>query len=145
MMARSGTRFRVLSTWVDGRPGEGRLSVFPFSPSQSERGRINLNSRGGRYWLQVELEICTQCRIDIKGGATGDRGGTLRDPRVWMVNSDRNGIPGAFNNNGGTGKNACLSITSETAGTCRVWVGANRRTVPATYTVSMPELTGSIP
>ena len=145
MMAPSGTRLRFLSPWVDGRPGEGRLSAFPFSPSQSDRGRINLNVRGARYRLQVELEICTQCRIDIKGGATGDRGGALRDPRVWMVNSDRNVIPGAFNNNGGTRKNARLSFTSETAGTCRVWVGTKRRTVPATYTVSMPELTGSIP
>ncbi|MCV2888457.1 pre-peptidase C-terminal domain-containing protein [Ruegeria aquimaris] len=113
-----------------------------FSETTATAGRVtvggsstgNIETIGDNDWFSVTLNAGQTYTIDLEGTATG--GGTLADPYIrGIFNASGAAIPGAFNDDGGTGRNAQLEFTPTTTGTYFISAGAYSGT--GTYKVSV--------
>ncbi|MCU9837769.1 pre-peptidase C-terminal domain-containing protein [Ruegeria sp. WL0004] len=116
--------------------------VDDFTETTSTTGRVtvggsstgNIETIGDNDWFAVTLNAGQTYTIDLEGAATG--GGTLSDPYIrGIFNASGSAMPGAFNDDGGTGRNAQLEFTPTTTGTYFISAGAYSGT--GTYKVSV--------
>ena len=89
-------------------------------------------------WLAVTLAAGKTYRIDVKGSARDDYGGTLNDPSLTVFDGDGNAIDSAEDDNGGVGNNAQLDFTPDMAGTH--YIGIEGSGGLGSYTVEVDEL-----
>ena len=89
-------------------------------------------------WLAVALGAGKTYRIDVKGSAQDDYGGTLNDPSLTVFDGDGNAIDSAEDDNGGVGNNAQLDFTPDMAGTH--YIGIEGSGGMGSYTVEVDEL-----
>ena len=134
------------SAWIEGRTddcGEELSDTCTITSGESREGRINLNRERDRDWFQIDMGAGTLYRIDVKGSASADPGGTLRNPRVRMLDANGRKVAGEYNDNGGAGKNARLDFTPDTTGVYHVRVDSKNSAGVGTYTVSVADLTAN--
>ena len=135
------------SPWLHGRTddcGKGR-DACPLDLEETKEARINVKPRWDYDFFHIDLEAGVQYRIDVKGRAPADPGGTLDDPRVLMFDSDLNRITEAADEDSGAGKNARLDFTPDTDGPYYVRVKAKETDDTGTYTVTVSDTTSSTP
>ena len=121
--------------YLAGTGTTGRVTV-----GGSATGKIDFHD--DRDWFAVTLEAGRNYLFDLKGLPTGS--GTLRDPYLrGIYDAAGNLIPGTTNDDG-AGRNSRVEFTPTQAGTYYVSAGAFID-MEGTYTVSVRELTDSVP
>ena len=121
--------------YLAGTGTTGRVTV-----GGSATGEIDFHD--DRDWFAVTLEAGRNYLFDLKGLPTGS--GTLRDPYLrGIYDAAGNLIPGTTNDDG-AGRNSRVEFTPTQAGTYYVSAGAFID-MEGTYTVSVRELTDSVP
>ena len=127
--------------------------VCPLEPDEPQQHRINATSATNtadqdKDMFEVELAAGQKYRIAVKGADAADPGGTLPDPKLKIFDGDGNAIPGAFDDDGGSGKNASYDLTPTAAGYFAIQVSTGVLGDTGTYTISVvtvepPRFTGS--
>ena len=123
--------------------GECDLSV-----PDSQTGWINVRSSGDDLDLYtVTLQDDTVYRIDVKGAEAADRGGTLADPKLRILDSNGTPVSGAEDDNSGAGNNALFDFEPSSSGTYHIEVsssdsGAGTYTVAVAVRDAPPRITG---
>ena len=96
-----------------------------------------IEQSGDRDWFAVTFEAGKTYVVDLKGRPTRD--GTLKDPSLDGIYDARgNAIAGAYDDNGGAGRNSRLEFTAVTSGVHYVAAG-DAGSKAGTYTLAVTE------
>ena len=133
--------YRLSVTEIDDRHAANTGTTGAATVGETATGELDY--RGDGDWFAVTLEAGTVYRIDVKGKAADDRGGTLPDPRLTIYDNAGNKVPGATDDDDGSGSNARLSrFAPDTTGTYYIGVGGSNvgQWGVGTYTVAVSAL-----
>jgi len=102
----------------------------------------SIETIGDNDWFAVDLVAGQTYSIQLEGAETG--GGTLLDPYLrGIYDASGTAIPGAFNDDGGAGRNSLLEFTANTTGTHYLSAGAYSGS--GTYKLSVSGSTAPAP
>lgn len=134
----TGTYKLSLTQTSSGAPSDDFGQTTGTAGMVSSGGTANgsIETVGDQDWFGVSMTAGRTYVINLEGSATG--GGTLADPYIrGLFDASGTAIPGVFNDDGGTGRNARIEFTPTTTGTYYVDAGAYGGT--GTYKVSVGE------
>ena len=140
----------TLSFQTDDCAGSVGTDACTLTVDSPKTGTIGTDGSGAdRDLYAVPLRADHVYRIDVKGDIATDYGGSLSDPMLRILNWRGDSIPGAVDNDGGSGTNAKYFFEPALSDTYHIEVAANAASETGSYTVSvalvdrLPLFTGS--
>ena len=110
-------------------PGDNTTNGYVQANGEPAKGRISSN--GDTDWFLADLVATHMYRVDVKGSAPGDPGGTLADPSLGVSGPGYTSV----NEDGGTGENSRLEFTVGTTGTFTIRVSEEGHNATGTYSL----------